>query len=419
MKTTVFAVLAVMSLAVGAVARQAAGENGGTPRPPSGRKPDPGVVDGLTLTRQRLFPGFDGKMCKIQPSVATDGEGLAVMGFQKLLLTGSDVFFGQYLTRSADGGRTWSEPRLAEALHDTHENGLRVSRYATVHYSRANRRWFGLGQACTYRGNSTPNKDGSVERPYSWPLYVPLDAVRGEYGEGRRLEFPFPYLGCLPFGQLVELPGGDLLVPCYFERPDPKASGRGVFDRASCVVIVRYRFTADGLKVVAVGEPIARPDLRRGVGEPSLIAFGGKYYLTLRSDETGFWTESADGLHFAPLRPWCWTDGTSIGNANTQQHWMSAGGRLYLAYTRVTPRNGHVFRNRAPVFLARFDPQAGGLVRETEFPLVPELGARLGNFCCTPCGSTAFWLVTAEWMQPLGCEKYGSDNSIWLVKLGP
>ena len=27
------------------------------------------------------------------------------------------------------------------------------------------------------------------------------------------------------------------------------------------------------------------------------------------------------------------------------------------------------------------------------------------------------WPLTAEWMQPIGCEKYGSDNSIWIAKV--
>ena len=39
-------------------------------------------------------------------------------------------------------------------------------------------------------------------------------------------------------------------------------------------------------------------------------------------------------------------------------------------------------------------------------------------FVCSPDGDDGMWLTTAEWMQPAGCEKYGSDNSIWLVKIG-
>ena len=38
-----------------------------------------------TFTRQRLFPGFDGKTCKIQPSVATDGKGTVLLTWQNLL----------------------------------------------------------------------------------------------------------------------------------------------------------------------------------------------------------------------------------------------------------------------------------------------------------------------------------------------
>ena len=49
----------------------------------------------LSYSRQRLFPGFDGKTCKIQPSIATDGKGTVLLAWQNLLLTGSDVFYGE------------------------------------------------------------------------------------------------------------------------------------------------------------------------------------------------------------------------------------------------------------------------------------------------------------------------------------
>ena len=183
------------------------------------------------------------------------------------------------------------------------------------------------------------------------------------------------------------------------------------------MLVVRYAFDGDALKIVRAGTPVVRDDLARGIGEPSLARLGGKIYLTLRSDEMGLWCESDDGgLSFSAPRPWTWTDGTPIGNRNTQQHWVGCSKGLYLAYTREDPMNTHVFRNRAPIFMARFDPVAGGLVRSTERIIVPELGARLGNFCVAESGRES-WLVTAEWMQPRGCEKYGADNSLWLVKI--
>lgn len=71
----------------------------------------------------------------------------------------------------------------------------------------------------------------------------------------------------------------------------------------------------------------------------------------------------------------------------------------------------------APIFMARFDPENLCLVKATEVILVPELGARLGNFTVTDISDREIWLLTAEWMQPIGCEKYGSDNSVWIAKL--
>ena len=360
-----------------------------------------------SFTRQRLFPGFDGKFCKIQPAVAADGRGTAMLTFQKLLLTGMDVFYGLYISKSVDGGATWSEPAVQDVLADTHENGFRVARYANVRYSAGKGRWYAIGMAQLYKDDKVPFQKCVDGRPYGTPIYVSVDAAKGAFTGYKELPFPFEYEMALPFGQALDLDDGDVLVPFYFRPP-----GAGM--KSQCVT-VRYRFDGDGLKVVEAGTPVVRNDLRRGVGEPSLARFGGKVYMTVRSDEAGMWCESDDGLRFSAPRDWTWTDGIRIGNRNTQQHWVACAGGLYLAYTREDRTNGHVFRNRAPIFLSRFDPSRGGLVRDTEFPIVPELGARLGNFCVADSPSGP-WLVTAEWMQPAGCERYGSDNSIWLVK---
>ncbi len=369
--------------------------------------PTPGQIP-FDFTRQRLFSGFDGRLCKVQPTIATDGKGTALLAYQRLLLTGSDVFYGQFMARSTDDGCTWSDPVELSALADTHENGFRVARYATVHYSARNSKWFALGLAQLYLGDKVPFQKFVDGRPYGLPLHVSVDPVKGIYTGYRTLDFPFPYEMAMPFGQLLECDNGDLIVPFYFVPP-------GGGHKSHCVT-VRYAFDGDALKIVAAGVPVVRDDLARGVGEPSLARLGGKVYMTIRSDEMGMWAESDDGLAFTSPIPWTWTDGSLIGNKNTQQHWVGCKQGLFLTYTRSGAANDHVFRNRAPIFIARFDPERKGIVRETERPLVPELGARLGNFCVAHAEDQA-WLVTAEWMQPRGCQRYGSDNSLWLVKV--
>ena len=363
------------------------------------------------FTRQRLFPGFDGKFCKIQPAIATDGKGTVLLGFQKLLLTGSDVFYGQFLSKSVDGGRTWSAPVEQTALADTWENGMRTARYAMVRYAAKAGKWFAFGMAQLYKDDKVPFQQYVDGRRYGEPIQVFVDIDTGSFTGYRPLPFPFECEMALPFGQALECENGDILMPFYFR---PIGAGQ-----KSQVVTVRYAFRGDELEIVEAGTPVARDDLERGIGEPSLARLGDKVFLTLRSDEMGLWSESDDGgLTFSAPRPWTWTDGTLIGNRNTQQHWVPCGKSLFLAYTRETSANGHVFRNRAPIFMAAFDPARGGLVRETEFPLVPELGARLGNYCVADAAGES-WLITAEWMQPQGCERYGSDNSLWLVKVRP
>lgn len=66
--------------------------------------------------------------------------------------------------------------------------------------------------------------------------------------------------------------------------------------------------------------------------------------------------------------------------------------------------------------MAEVDPKRLCLIRNTEVVLVPERGARLGNFQVTQLPDKAI-VTVSEWMQPVGCDKYGSDNSIYLATL--
>jgi hypothetical protein len=65
--------------------------------------------------------------------------------------------------------------------------------------------------------------------------------------------------------------------------------------------------------------------------------------------------------------------------------------------------------------MAQVDPEKLVVLRETERELMPNRGARYGNFGVTQVTSDETWVTDSEWMQPAGVEKYGSDGSLWIA----
>ena len=122
-------------------------------------------------------------------------------------------------------------------------------------------------------------------------------------------------------------------------------------------------------------------------------------------------------MHYSEATRWTFDDGTDLGNYNTQQHWVTHSDGLFLVYTRKGADNDHVFRHRAPLFIAQVDPDKLHVIRSTERILVTERGARLGNFGITDVSANETWVTVTEWMQPVGVEKHGSDNTIWIAKI--
>ena len=171
------------------------------------------------------------------------------------------------------------------------------------------------------------------------------------------------------------------------------------------------------MKYLEHGSEHAVDDDTRGLHEPSITHFEDHYFLTIRNDLRGYVTRSRDGLQFEPIREWKFEDGQPLGNYNTQQHWVTHRDALYLVYTRRGADNDHVFRHRAPLFMAQVDPERLVVIRETEQILVPERGARLGNFGVTDISQQETWVTVSEWMQPKGVEKYGSDGSVYLARI--
>ena len=70
--------------------------------------------------------------------------------------------------------------------------------------------------------------------------------------------------------------------------------------------MVRCVFDGTTLRYKEHGDEFAL-ESGRGLFEPSLIKFGGKYYLTMRNETAGYVSVGDDGLHFSKPRRWEWS----------------------------------------------------------------------------------------------------------------
>jgi hypothetical protein len=236
-------------------------------------------------------------------------------------------------------------------------------------------------------------------------FYSVFDKETKEFRQMKFLEMPEGYERCdNGSGQSVELENGDILIPVYYKKDN---------EPNMYAMVLRCSFDGENITVLEMGTPLT-VHIKRGLGEPSLVCHNGVYYMTLRNDECGLVAKSSDGLNYTDLQLWKWQDGSILQNYNTQQHWMQLGDELYLVYTRRDADNDHVFRHRAPLFAAKVEKMR--LVKDSEVVIVEQKGARLGNFGVTPYHDGAI-VMAAEWMQPIGCEEYGSDNHIYVAKI--
>jgi len=359
---------------------------------------------------------FDGRRCWCHPRAGAvpgagkDGLPRVVMTMNTLDLSGSDVFKASYGLRTDDLGETWTEPRQLEALgvrYETVERQRRPVACSSVWpgWHAASQTLLGVGQTVVY----TP--DWKVRRPRPrHTTYSVYDPAEDAWAAWRKLEMPdekkFYNCGAC-CTQRYDLPDGTVLVPVHFYPPGKSAH----------VAVLRCSFDGETLRYRDHGSELGIEDRTRGLHEPSVTRFGDQFFLTIRNDRRGYVTRGDDGSHFEPYRPWTFDDGKELGSHNTQQHWVTHSDGLFLVYTRRGANNDHVFRHRAPLFMARVDPERLCVMRDTERILVPERGARLGNFGVADVSPDETWVTVAEWMQPRGVEKHGSDGSVWVARI--
>jgi len=376
-----------------------------------------------SLSRDVPAKHYDGKTCWVHPragivpGVGKDNRPRVVLTMNTLDVSGSDVFKAVLSMQTDDLGKTWTKPAEQRSLGPRkatiggEERPVALSDcWPTWH--AASKTLLGTGHDVVY----TPEWKVPKSRPRH-PTYSTYDPKTSSWSRWTTMklpageEFQDAGPGCV---QRYDEEDGSILLPIYFRPPG----------KNSRVTVARCKFDGKELTYAEHGNVLSIDDATRGLHEPSLTKFGGEYFLTLRNDQQGFVSRSKDGQQFSPIEPWKFDDGSDLGNYNTQQHWVTHSDALFLVYTRKGANNDHVFRHRAPLFMGQVDPKTLRVIRSTEQILVPERGARLGNFGVTQVSPHETWVTVAEWMQTWGPNivlpvdnKYGSDGSIWIARL--
>jgi len=390
----------------------------------------------LSTTPSIVSEGYDHVTCWTQGRAAALPGGGAVMTAQKLVLAGCDDY-GCIHSRASRGSLAeWSDfvPQAGLARR-AGASGIEIALCdGTPIWHTATGKVLATGHTAGYRvGQNCPESHLSIYRGEAVGGLVPsrtwysvYDRASDTWAPSRQLLVP-PELGVFGAGctQRVDLADGTLQLPAY---------SLPMKDHPAAAIVLRCAFDGETLSLIESGPAIHLPpeladSPARGFCEPSVARIGDHFVLTLREYDKGYVATSKDGLRFNKPVPWTWReDGADIGSYNTQQHFATIGGRLYLVYTRRGANNDHVFRHRAPLFIAEvsLDGPSPALLRESEQIAVPERGARLGNFGVTHISDAEAWVVACEWMQSWkgggeagwrDGEAHGANNAIWLSRI--
>ena len=340
-------------------------------------------------------------------------DGKLLITTQEIERAGSHGYHDLFQITSADGGASWSRPKLIEPLRRGTVSADSADERAIgdlcPRYHAKTRLVLGTGKTFTFRGGTKEDR-GAEQVSYAvydqksdtWTAMKIVELPKCDH-EG--LPFLQPNAGC---NDRVDLPSGEVLLPIRYCK-DPKK-------RCYTTMVARCRFDGTTLSYVEHGTELSRP-LNRGLYEPSLVLHQGKLFLTMRADDAAFVSVNPDplGNDYTQATEWKYDDGSVLGSYNTQQHWASHGDRLYLIYTRRGANNDHIFRHRAPLFIAEVDTDRLCVLRKTEQVLVPQNNADIGNFDVIPAGPKETWVVAAE--SPNGPRVKDAHNNVIAARI--
>ena len=328
---------------------------------------------------------------------------------------GSHGYRDVFVTETKNAGKSWNAPRVIESLRRAKQPDGREVVFGDIcpQWHAVTSTLLATGKLFGFLANAKDDaaKDDRSMEAVAYATYVPatqqwssmkIMAMPKTDHEGK--EIIEPNAGC---NQRFDLPNGDVLLPVRY-RKDSKA-------RLYTTVVARCSFDGETLTYREHGSEfnVTKP---RGLYEPSVTGFKGRYFLTMRAEETGYVARGTDGVNYEPIVEWTFDDGKPLGSYNTQQHWITHGDELYLIYTRRGANNDHVFRSRAPLFIARVDPDRLCVLRATEQVLMPETGVDLGGgFAPLNVSATETWVISTEMAFPKN--RIDEPNRVLLAKI--
>ncbi|MGC8737267.1 MAG: sialidase family protein [Candidatus Hydrogenedens sp.] len=364
---------------------------------------------------------YDGDdFCWFHPRVATipvissKGYPRVLMTLQKHLMV-SDYYSGMFFSYTDDGGKTWAEPQPVPELDWVKdERGHIVSVCdVTPGWHPQTKKYIAIGIRLRYddNGHQVREDKGCLEGAYAiydpeknlWTKWQTLDL-------GGDLKDAFSIMpGCT---QWIIEPDGTILLPIYF------AKNKEDNNKNYSITVLHIKFDGEKLIYLKNGNIITH-EVPRGMCEPSLAKYKGKYYLTIRNDERGYVTWSNDGLHYEPIQPWLFDDGIELGSYNTQQHWAVHSDGLFLVYTRKGANNDHIIRHRAPLFIAQVNTDNDQIyvIRKTEQIVLPERGATMGNFGVSAVSPEETWVTVGEGMFSKDAKQCGAKGCVLVGRI--
>lgn len=326
-----------------------------------------------------------------------NGSPVALMTLQEI--GGSDYFGQVHWTTSSDLGKTWSDPKPILALgRDPVPNhpGLKAAVCDVApQYHPQSDTVLALGHVVFYKGPRFA-RDDQLRR---YPVYV-TRSPDGSWSNRKILDWDDPrsaFIYTNNCGQRTILPNGDIQMSFSF----------GANAEHRMVSGVQSAYDGERLAIRKVGPPLHNPK-GRGLLEPSVTTFDGRFWMTIRAeDHRGYFSTSDDGLQWSEKVAWAWDDGTPLDMSTTQQHWLTHSDGLFLVYTRKDSSNTGVIRWRAPLWIAQVDTDRKCLLKSSEQILLPIVGdgikdpdhvALMGNFDVTNVSENESIVTVGEWL---------------------